>query len=369
MGVFKRINHKSNVNRKIKKLDEELKKTGLGKKDSSDEILNEEVKLDKVNVNEDDFVKSDWRSVEETKVDVLEEEVNSIKEKKNINIKTVDGYINSVDSDLAKLKQEVFDEISEDYLFNLPSIEKKMDRILEVYEELKEGLTNEPPETDNEDPLTPLDQNFVTQDDLKKHYTTFINRVQEQISTIGGGGEVKLQYLDDIVGIATNASAYDGKYLAYDDTLGKFEFKTVGAGGTASQGIQGVQGTAGAGGGSQGIQGTAGSSGAQGTAGSTGAQGTAGSASAQGNQGTQGTQGTGGTGTQGTAGSQGTTGTTGNQGIQGIQGTNANVQGIQGSLGSMGPQGPQGTQGTAGNNGTQGTKGNQGRQGSQGGQG
>ena len=94
MGVFKRINHKSNVNRKIKKLDEELKKTGLGKKDSSDEILNEEVKLDKVNVNEDDFVKSDWRSVEETKVDVLEEEVNSIKEKKNINIKTVDGYIN-----------------------------------------------------------------------------------------------------------------------------------------------------------------------------------------------------------------------------------------------------------------------------------
>ncbi len=128
MGVFKRINHKSNVNRKIKKLDEELKKTGLGKKDSSDEILNEEVKLDKVNVNEDEFVKSDWRSVEETKVDVLEEEVNNIKEKKNINIKTVDGYINSVDSDLAKLKQEVFDEISEDYLFNLPSIEKKMDR-------------------------------------------------------------------------------------------------------------------------------------------------------------------------------------------------------------------------------------------------
>mgnify|MGYP001494585114 CR=1 FL=1 len=368
MGVFKRINHKSNVNRKIKKLDEELKKTGLEKKDSSDKILNEEVKLDKVNVNQEEFVKSDWRSVEETQVDVLEEEVNSIKEKKNITVKTVDGYINSVDSDLAKLKQEVFDEISEDYLFNLPSIEKKMDRILEVYEELKEGLTNEPPETDNEDPLTPLDQNFVTQDDLKKHYTTFINRVQEQISTIGGGGEVKLQYLDDIVGIATNASAYDGKYLAYDDTLGKFEFKTVGAGGTASQGIQGVQGTAGAGGGSQGIQGTAGSSGAQGTAGATGAQGTAGSASAQGNQGTQGTQGADGTGTQGTIGSQGTTG---NQGIQGIQGTNANVQGIQGISGAQGTQGTEGTgtQGTAGNNGTQGTKGNQGRQGIQGVQG
>ena len=42
-------------------LDEELKKTGLEKKDSSDKILNEEVKLDKVNVNQDEFVKSDWR--------------------------------------------------------------------------------------------------------------------------------------------------------------------------------------------------------------------------------------------------------------------------------------------------------------------
>ena len=35
-----------------------------------------------------------------------------------------------------------------------------MDRILEVYEELKEGLTNEPPETDNEDPLTPFRSEF-----------------------------------------------------------------------------------------------------------------------------------------------------------------------------------------------------------------
>ena len=65
-----------------------------------------------------------------------------------------------------------------------------MDRIL-GNRRTQGGLTNEPPETDNEDPLTPLNQNFVTQDDLKKHYTTFINRVQEQISTIGGGGEVK----------------------------------------------------------------------------------------------------------------------------------------------------------------------------------
>jgi len=52
----------------------------------------------------------------------------------------------------------------------------------------------------------------------------FLNRIEEQLSTLGGGGEVNLKYLDDVVGIATNASAYDGKFLRYNHSLGKFEF-------------------------------------------------------------------------------------------------------------------------------------------------
>ena len=89
---------------------------------------------------------------------------------------------------------------------------------------LTEGLLNEPPSIKNSDPLTPLGQNFVTFDQLNEHYQLFINRVQKQMATIGGGGETQLKYLDDVVGIATNPVEYDGKFLQYNHTLGKFIF-------------------------------------------------------------------------------------------------------------------------------------------------
>jgi hypothetical protein len=40
----------------------------------------------------------------------------------------------------------------------------------------------------------------------------------------GGGGEVNLRYLDDIVGIATNSSSYNGKYLQWNSTTNTAEF-------------------------------------------------------------------------------------------------------------------------------------------------
>ena len=54
----------------------------------------------------------------------------------------------------------------------------------------------------------------------------FLNRIEEQLSTVGGGGEVNLRYLDDVVGIATNAAEYHDKFLKYNHTTGKFEFST-----------------------------------------------------------------------------------------------------------------------------------------------
>lgn len=107
------------------------------------------------------------------------------------------------------------------------------------------------PSNRSSDPLTPLDQKFVTLDQLQEHYRLFINRVQQQISTIGGGGETRLQYLDDIVGIATNLNAYDGMVLQVDVSgpVGKkFKFGnsgsgSVGAGGTWSSDAIGVSTT------------------------------------------------------------------------------------------------------------------------------
>ena len=153
----------------------------------------------------------------------------------------IDNYLEQNHENLVKLKEEVFIEIEKlpvgNLQENIERLERKIDFIKETYskiepevvvkEVIKEGLLNEPPETDNSDPLTPLNQNFVTLNQLQEHYRLFLNRIQQQLSTLGGGGETRLKYLDDIVGIATNASAYDGKYLTYNHSLGQFEFADV----------------------------------------------------------------------------------------------------------------------------------------------
>jgi hypothetical protein len=67
------------------------------------------------------------------------------------------------------------------------------------------GLLAEPIKTNNSDPLTPLNQNFATLEDLQKHYKIFIDRVQQQLSTLGGGGEVNLTYMDVPITSVTSA--------------------------------------------------------------------------------------------------------------------------------------------------------------------
>ena len=152
----------------------------------------------------------------------------------------LDNYIKK---DVKDLKEEVIDDVSRllkgDILLNVGRLEKKIEDIREKYDAIKpdeimqdiqEGLVNIPPNEKNSDPLTPLDQNFVTTQQLQDHYRLFLNRIQQQLATLGGGGETQLKYLDDIVGIATNASAYDGKFLKYNHTTGKFEFADAAGG-------------------------------------------------------------------------------------------------------------------------------------------
>jgi hypothetical protein len=68
------------------------------------------------------------------------------------------------------------------------------------------GLLAEPSETKTQDPLTPLDQNFVTFDQLQKHYNKFLSRIQQQLSTLGGGGETNLTYMDVPVTYVTSST-------------------------------------------------------------------------------------------------------------------------------------------------------------------
>ena len=427
MGIFKKTVKYSKASKdldsKIKNLDEGLKKTGvISEQNDTDTFCVEEnieeniPKIaDNVEVVKEEQYLYNWR---ETLLESNHEESPEELQEVHSLVK-VENYISESNKDLILLRDQIFKEISEETLLNLPEIKTKISKVLEIYEQLEEGLLNEPPEVKNEDPLTPLNQNFVTLEDLNRHYSLFINRVQEQLGTIGGGGETQLKYLDDIVGIATNASAYDGKFLKYDHSQSKFVFETVSSGVVGSAGtwavdIVGINTTKSVGIGTTaksgyklyvegdtritGIltigQGTItlngntnvinvgagitlyGNSGIVsatalyvngqqlvGTQGTQGVQGTTGTQGIQGTQGTTGTQGITGSGTQGTTGTQGIQGTQGTTGIQGITGS-----GTQGTTGTQGVTGIQGTQGIQGITGTQGTTGTgtQGVQGIQG---
>jgi hypothetical protein len=230
LTLKKEINHQSNLTEE--KFDE-YKEYFESISSSLIETINK--KSSNIEESVDDKLEDYRKELVDVKADVI------INEK---HINNVDKYLKKHHQELEELKEEVFSEIEKlsvgNLQDNLERLEKKIDFIRETYsrvepevivkEVIKEGLLNEPPSTDNKDPLTPLDQNFVTFDQLQQHYRLFLNRIQQQLSTLGGGGETRLKYLDDIVGIATNPSAYDDKFLKYNHSLGKFEFVTVSGG-------------------------------------------------------------------------------------------------------------------------------------------
>jgi hypothetical protein len=70
---------------------------------------------------------------------------------------------------------------------------------------LDESLA-EPPQVKNSDPLTPVNQKFATLEDLNRHYSLFIGRIQQQLATLGGGGETNLAFMDVPITTVTSSS-------------------------------------------------------------------------------------------------------------------------------------------------------------------
>ena len=69
-------------------------------------------------------------------------------------------------------------------------------------------------------PLPQPDPQYATQKQMNDHYNLLLNRIQTQMSTIGGGGEVNLRKLDDV----NRSTIADGLNMQYNSTNGKFEF-------------------------------------------------------------------------------------------------------------------------------------------------
>ena len=179
-------------------------------------------------------------------IESIFEEVKTLKKKnkikKNKEEKTLEAFENWLYSD--KVKEKPIEEIQEIVEEVIEEVQEIVDDIVEEIETPEEeptliekslGLLAEPSDIKQQnDPLTPLDQKFATLDDLHKHYSTFLSRIQQQLSTLGGGGEYRFRYLDGLVGIKTNPGAYDGKFLQWNSTTNNAEFVNPNAVGITS---------------------------------------------------------------------------------------------------------------------------------------
>ena len=123
--------------------------------------------------------------------------------------KHMDGEVKSLQERIKSLPKPKY------YEEDLKVIKKELKNLTElkalVYDiqlkqkdlELQEGILNEPPDTaenigSGQDPLTPMDKKFATLQDLASHYRIFINRIQTQLATMGGGGAGAIKDLDDV---------------------------------------------------------------------------------------------------------------------------------------------------------------------------
>ncbi len=203
--IFKQLREQSDV---IWKLQKKLKANQKEFEIVFDEKVGEkfdafsEVTKQTVENLQDTFVKST-----DTLADHMDKEVKSLAER----IKTLPKP-KYYEEDLKSIRKE---------LKNLTELKALVYDIQLKQKDLsmiQEGLLNEPPNEGEDvgtgkDPLTPMDQKFATLKDLAEHYRIFINRIQTQLSTMGGGGAGFIKDLDDVEFDQTTG---DNKLLIYD---------------------------------------------------------------------------------------------------------------------------------------------------------
>lgn len=149
---------------------------------------------------------------------------NLIAEEKKKNKKKIAEEKKKNKEEMDSLIGDSFNELFLEKIKPNKNIEKQVENKVVNENAISEGLLNILPNEKNSDPLTPLNQNFATLDDLQNHYKLFLNRIQQQLSTIGGGGEVRLEFLDDVDRATAKTNDY---YLKYDATLNKWVGDTI----------------------------------------------------------------------------------------------------------------------------------------------
>ena len=134
-----------------------------------------------------------------------------------INEKHISSIKDSVHKVLDDLKLDLIEEKNKELTQKISYVEKILEEFNEktiLNEEQTFTIAGTPSEKTT-DPLTPLDKNYVTITDLQDHYRIFINRIQQQLATIGGGGA---GFMKDLADVSFDESTGENKLLIFNGT-------------------------------------------------------------------------------------------------------------------------------------------------------
>ena len=156
----------------------------------------------------------------------ISQEKEELKEKVKKEAKTISG-LEDLFKDLSAVKKK---KVVKKKKILLVEPEKKEEPIVEeVYEKTPQELTiieKVSKQLSEMQVVTKLDKDKIKSlesidslDKLKTEFLNFKDIVARQMGTIGGGGEVRLEFLDDV---QKSTAVVDGKFLKYSSSDGKF---------------------------------------------------------------------------------------------------------------------------------------------------
>ena len=191
--------------------------------------------------------KSILSKLNETKQNI-EKQISELDNKSYESDKNLKGYFEGLkeeianlpevkyyDDNISELKKDLFDldKKYKDTAINITEIYKVVEQIKEQQENLEEvyndrPITPDPALKQGQDPLTPINQKFATLQDLASNYRLFVNRVEQQLYTIGGGGAGFLKDLDDV----NISGLVNGDTIIWNSSTSKWDVGSVSSGST-----------------------------------------------------------------------------------------------------------------------------------------
>ena len=108
----------------------------------------------------------------------VEEEAEKEEERQKKVLASFRNFLTQKIDDIEEIKEELVEEPE-------PEEEEVVEEVVEEESLIEKslGLLSEPSEN-----IPGAEQNFATLDDLQKHYKNFLVKIQQQLSTLGGGG-------------------------------------------------------------------------------------------------------------------------------------------------------------------------------------